>query len=64
MMHTRNHSTAVERAAPTLEKLPHEGSYNRALASLILAVADITSGPTSTSPPGGRGGTAAARRRR
>ena len=48
-----------DRSDPAPEKIQDEaaGSYDRALASLIIAIANITSGPASTPPPGqaGRG---------
>jgi hypothetical protein len=41
------------RSDPAREKIPREaaGSYHRALAVLIAAIADITCGPSSMSPP-------------
>jgi hypothetical protein len=47
------HTETATRSNPAAEKMPQEaaGSYNRALAGLIVAIADITSGAASTSPP-------------
>jgi hypothetical protein len=53
-----------DRAEPAPERIVDEGAgtYGRALAGLIVAIADVVSGPTPTSPPG-KWGTRPAERR-
>jgi hypothetical protein len=58
-MHTRDSFIEPERPQDDAA-----GSYDRALASLIIAIANITSGPASTPPPGRRGGNEPAERQR
>jgi hypothetical protein len=42
-----------DRSEPAPEKIRDEGAgpYGRALARLIVAIADVVSGPPATSPP-------------